>query len=99
MSKRVKLTIAAANVLLKAVKWHAYDTQYQVMRKVIRVTSKGKGCEVYISAYPENRYGWSTLQAMLPRDTYRDALEDIDRMSADQRADAVVVRIRTEVPL
>lgn len=99
MSKRVKLTIAAANVLLKAIKWRTYSTEYQVMvRKECFNEKTGKACFVYRYAYTKARWTNEQITRIYPQGTYRDALLEIERLSEADQANAVILRIKTERP-
>lgn len=87
MSARVKLTIAAANQILKGVKWRRYQTEYQVM-----VPNPHKGLSPWVAAtLPYYGRIW-------PQDNYRDALLEIERLPVDQRASAEIWRVVTERP-
>lgn len=99
MSKRVKLTIAAANVLLRSIKWRAYSTEYQVMvRKECINDRTGKAYFAYSIAYAKPRWTHDPYQRISPQDNYRDALLEIDRLSEADRVNAVIFRIKTERP-
>lgn len=99
MAKRVKLTIAAANQLLKAIKWRAYTTEYQVMIGKDLVNARtGKAYKAYSYAYANPRWTHDPYQRIFPQDTYRDAVLELDRLSDADRANAVIFRIRTERP-
>lgn len=98
MSKRVKLTIAAANVLLRSIKWRAYSTEYQVMVRKECTDAKAKAYFTYSIAYARPRWVNDTYQRIFPQDCYRDALLEIDRLSDADRPNAVIFRIKTERP-
>lgn len=99
MASRVKLTIAAANVLLKGIKWRSYSTEYQVMvRKVTAHPDTGKVATHYAYAHAKPRWTHDSHQRIFPQDTYRDALVEINRLSPDDQANAVIFRIKTERP-
>lgn len=85
MTKRVKLTIAAANVILRSIRWRSHSTEYQVMVK--RAYTHPDTGEI-VTTY---RYG-------APQGNYRDALLEIERISDADRANAVIFRIKTERP-
>lgn len=99
MSKRVKLTIAAANVLLRAIKWRTYSTEYQVMVRKECINDKtGRPYFAYSIAYARQRWAYDHPQRIWAQDSYRDALLEIDRLSEADRPNAVIFRIKTERP-
>lgn len=96
---RIKLTIAAANQILKGIKWRAYSTEYQVMvRTQVTHGDTGKVNTVYRLAYAKSRWLNDHSNRIWPQESYRDALLELDRLSEADRANAVIFRIKTERP-
>lgn len=96
---RVKLTIAAANQILKGIKWRTHSTEYQVMvRTNIEHPANGKVAIAYRIAYAKSRWPNDHSNRIWPQDSYRDALLELERLSDEDRASAVIFRIKTERP-
>lgn len=96
---RVKLTIAAANQILKGIRWRSYSTEYQVMvRTNIEHPDSGKVTHAYRIAYAKARWSHDHGNRIHSQDTYRDALLELERLSDADRANAVIFRIKTERP-
>ena len=99
MTKRVKLTVAAANTIMRSIRWRSYSTEYQVMVKRVG-THPDSGKEIVMYGYPYARrfHTYEHPSPIRPQHTYRDAMLEIDRLSEDDRANAVIFRIKVERP-
>lgn len=99
MTKRVKLTVAAANVLLRSIRWRSHSTEYQVMvKRTYTHPDTGRAITGYDLAYSRTRWQYDHPSRIWPQDSYRDALLEIERLSDADRANAVIFRIKTERP-
>ena len=97
-----RMTIAAANTLLRAVKWKVYRTEYRVMIAVpitgIRAGKTVTGI-TYRYAYYANWLGHH--EVIRPQDCYRDALEWTEKAilaACPEGSRVIIARERIEVP-
>lgn len=74
--------------LVKLVKWRQWRTEYQVM--VPYSTSYWKPAEERML---NGRY-----ERLWSAETYKDALEQMDRLTPEDRAVAIIAKVRWQIP-